>query len=150
MTVHYVLATADDLPTLLALSQEFYALEELHFDATQAPQTLLTFLENEHFGRLWLIWVDTQVAGYVTLTFGYSLEYGGVDAFVDEIYLRPAFRHQGIGTQTFLFVETKSRELGVKALHLEVLADNEKAYALYTRLGYQNRASRLLHKRLRD
>ena len=49
MTVHYVLATADDLPTLLALSQEFYALEELHFDATQAPQTLLTFLENEHF-----------------------------------------------------------------------------------------------------
>ncbi|NEQ46222.1 MAG: GNAT family N-acetyltransferase [Leptolyngbya sp. SIOISBB] len=150
MTVHYALATANDLPTLLALLQEFYALEELHFDPKQAPQTLLTFLENQHFGRLWLISVDAEVAGYVALTFGYSLEYGGVDAFVDEIYLRPAFRHQGVGTQTLMFVEAQSRELEVKALHLEVLADNEKAYDLYKRLGYQDRASRLLHKRLMD
>jgi len=35
-------------------------------------------------GRVWLIQYQGQVIGYVILTLGYSLEYGGRDAFIDE------------------------------------------------------------------
>jgi GNAT superfamily N-acetyltransferase len=65
---------------------------------------------------------------------------------VDEIYLRAPYRGQGIGTQTFAFIETTCRTLGINALHLEVMHENTKAADFYHRLGYTGRDSQFLHK----
>ena len=41
--------------------------------------------------------------GYLVLTLGYSLEYGGRDAFIDEVYIRSSYRGRGIGTAALTF-----------------------------------------------
>ena len=40
----------------------------------------------------------SAAVGYVVVTFVYGMEYGGLMAFVDDFFVRPAFRNSGLGT----------------------------------------------------
>ncbi len=147
MTIQYRRAIIADLTVLLELVQEFHENENLPFDQTIERDVLTHFLTDESLGQAWLIQQE-DVIGYVVLTLGYSLEYRGRDAFVDELYLRPQHRGQGIGTQTLAFAEDACRVLGVQALHLEVDFDNPKAQRLYHKVGYQRHDRFLMTKNL--
>jgi ribosomal protein S18 acetylase RimI-like enzyme len=74
--------------------------------------------------------------GYLVLTIGYSLERGGRDAFIDELYVRPQWRGVGLGTLAVATAEVAARRLGVRAVHLEVDTSNERARRLYERIGF--------------
>jgi ribosomal protein S18 acetylase RimI-like enzyme len=87
-------------------------------------------------------------AGYLVLTWGYSLEFHGRDAFIDELYVAPAHRGVGVGRDAVAFAETACREHGAGAVHLEVELDNERAHGLYRRSGFAERGLRLMTKRL--
>ena len=71
------------------------------------------------------------------MTLGYSLEFHGRDAFIDELYVVPEYRGRGIGSNVMRIVEDACRELGVRAVHLEVERDNPAARALYLRFGFK-------------
>lgn len=148
MNIRYRRADMLNLDRLLVLVSEFYAFEHLVFDLAKARKVLTDLIQNEEYGRIWLIMLDDVLIGYVVITLGYSVEYHGCDAFVDELFLREPYRGQGVGTQTLTFLEVECRQLKVKALHLEVLPENRRAYDLYHRLGYIDRQSSLLTKRL--
>lgn len=146
MDIQYTLASHGDLDILMQFVAEFYQLDGHQFDPPTMSQALTDLIAHEQYGRVWLIAQGDRPIGYVVLTFGYSLEYHGRDAIVDEIYLQEPFRGQGIGKQTFAFVEAACRQLGIHALHLEVMTANEAAYDFYRRLGYEGRPSHFLHK----
>lgn len=138
MAVSYQLAQPADLDRLLLLIQAFCAEDQHPFEAEAVRQAVIDLMAMPHYGRIWLIEQDNHAIGYAVITLGYSLEYHGVDAFVDEIFVLASHRGQGIGTQTFAFLEDECRKLGVKALHLEVMPENARAYALYRALGYED------------
>jgi GNAT superfamily N-acetyltransferase len=137
MTIHYQMATIADLALLQDLVQEFHDIEQLPFDPEIDRRVLIHFLTDQSLGQAWLIQQNAEVIGYLILTLGYSLEYRGQDAFIDEFYLRPSYRRQGIGTQTLAFAEEVCKTLNVQALHLEVDFENPNAQRLYHKVGYQ-------------
>lgn len=126
--------------------REFYAVEHLKFDEEVARRALRQILSHESFGRVHLVSVGGEVAGYVVLTFGFSLEFHGRDALIDELYLRESFRGRGLGKASLLFVEEVCREEGIKALHLEVDRVNARAQAVYRQAGYRDHDRYLLTK----
>jgi len=75
--------------------------------------------------------------GYVVLSFDFSLEYGGKNAWIDELFVRPEFRGHGIGSRTLDFAAQTARELAAKVLHLEVNRDNpaQRARIILSRAG---------------
>ncbi len=148
MSINYRLAAIADLQVLLDLVQKFHETEKLSFDRTIESDVLTHFLTDESLGQGWLIQHEHEVIGYILLTLGYSLEYRGRDAFIDELYLLPEYRRQGIGTQTLAFAEDTCRVLGVRALHLEVDFDNPNAQSLYDKVGYQLHNRFLMTKNL--
>ena len=148
MTINYRVATIADLTILLELVKEFHEKEKLAFDEQLDRDVLASFLADGSLGQLWLIQQKDEVIGYIILTLGYSLEYRGRDAFLDEFYVRPKYRGQGIGTQTLTFAEETCRLLGIKALHLEVDFENPDAQRLYHRVGYQRHHRFLMTKDL--
>lgn len=148
MTINYRVAAIGDLTTLLEFVREFHHNENLPFDDNIDRDVLTQFLTDESLGKGWLIQQEDDAIGYIILTLGYSLEYRGRDAFIDEFYLRPKYRGQGIGTQTLVFVEDACRVLGVQALHLEVDFENPDAQRLYHRSGYQRHDRFLMTKDL--
>jgi GNAT superfamily N-acetyltransferase len=145
---NYRLAAIADLALLLELVQEFHEHENLPFDENIDRDVLTHFLTHESLGQAWLIFQADEAIGYIVLTLGYSLEYRGHDAFIDEFYLRPQYRGQGIGTQTLAFAEDTCKVLGVRALHLEVDFNNPNAQKLYRRVDYQGHDRFLMTKRL--
>jgi GNAT superfamily N-acetyltransferase len=140
----FTLATPADLEALLIFSREFCELDRHPYDEETLRPALDTLLRDHALGRVWLIQDGATAIGYVVLAFGYSLEYRGRDAFVDEIYLRESHRRQGIGTQTFAFLEQACRELGVRALHLEVEHHNTAAQQFYRGRGFYNQERHLM------
>ena len=75
--------------------------------------------------------------GYVFLTRLWSNELGGDIVFIDEIWVAPERRRQGIGSAVIAHAMRAMRERGAVAFELEVTPDNARARALYERLGFR-------------
>lgn len=142
----FTLAGASDVELLVELMREFYAIEHLEFDDGTARRALEQILSDRRFGVVHLIQVDDAAAGYLVLTFGFSLEFGGRDALLDEIYLRENFRGRGIGKASLELAEAVCREEGIRALHLEVDRVNTRAQKVYRQAGFRDHDRYLLTK----
>jgi GNAT superfamily N-acetyltransferase len=142
------LAREADLDAVLAMLADFYAEEGYPVDRAEIVRVLARLIDDPELGRLWLILERGEVVGYVAICFGYSLEYHGRDAFVDDFYLCPAARGKGLGHRVLEVVEPACRDLGVRTLHLEVERDNPAAQALYRKRGFRDNDRLLLSKRL--
>ena len=87
-------------------------------------------------GAAYLIGPPRAPIGYLVVTFGWSVEFGGLDGFIDEIYVRPGVRGRGIATETLQALPRALAGAGLKAMHLEVDKDDEKSQKLYARSGF--------------
>ncbi len=146
MATHFRPALRSDLELLMELVTEFYAESMYPLRRAEARQAVERLLDDPGAGRIWLIEVEGATAGYLALTLGFSIEYLGRDAFIDEIYLRPSFRGHGLGTEAIALAEREARELGVRALHLEVERSNPRARGVYLRRGFRDNDRQLLSK----
>jgi GNAT superfamily N-acetyltransferase len=135
-------AAAEDLPALLDLQQRFYAGEGYPYDRASMERGMRELIADPSLGRLFF-----APGAYLVVTFGFSLEFGGRDAFVDELYVADESRGQGLGTLALQVAEEACREAGIRALHLEVEHVNPRARALYERTGYKAHDRHLMTKR---
>ena len=118
----------------------------LPFDESAVRKAFSKFLSLPVFGRVWLLYEGDSLAGYIVLTLGFSFEFHGHDAFIDELYIAPAYRRRGYGREAMAFVEQRAREMSVNAIHLEVDHGNDSALELYRRAGYRDHARFLMTK----
>lgn len=142
-------AAESDLGVLLELMRALYDEDgstPLREDA--AETALRGLLAAPDRGLVWVIEQAGEAAGYLVLTWGYSLEFYGRDAFIDELYVAPSYRGAGLGRQAVEWAEDACRAHGAGAVHLEVEIDNERAHALYRRSGFAERGLRLITKLL--
>jgi len=135
-----------DAGVLLEFMRAYYAFDGHAFDRQKASEALTALLRDANLGRAWVILDGDKPAGYVVLCFGYSLEWLGRDAFIDELYLREEYRGRGWGRKTIQFVEEEARKAGVRTLHLEVVQQNSRALEVYRRLGFREHDSAFLSK----
>ncbi|MBO9444821.1 GNAT family N-acetyltransferase [Ruegeria sp. R14_0] len=141
------LARPEDLDRLMGLVTAFHTETQIAQNMDQTRNALAPLLEGIPHGCVYLIGPGRAPLGYVILTFGWSVEFGGMDAFVDEIYIRPAVRGRGIATEVLLDLPKALAEAGLTALHLEVDRTNETAQKLYLRTGFKPRDRYVLMSR---
>ncbi len=132
-------AEAGDLPTLRALVRSYHAFEGVTCPGGDIDAAVSPLLGASDLGRIWLINASDATVGYVAICFGYSIEFGGRDAFIDEMYISDQHRGQGIGTEALKLVKNEMQAFGLNALHLEVSRDNERAQRLYRKIGFAPR-----------
>lgn len=146
MKIHYQTYEAIDKVEVLQMMEDFSALDNYTFNSDQREKSLLDFTAHDAFGKLYVIKKELETIGYIVLTFGYSFGYNGRDAFIDEFYIKEAFRNKGIGKKTMDFIAEKAKTFDVKAIHLEVEHHNENAKHLYASKAYKNKKRSLLTK----
>ena len=122
--------------------------DPLGFDEQQRRRIFAEFVAHPSFGRAWIVLEGERAVGYAVLTLGFSFEYGGRDAFLDELYVDEKYRGRGIGRQTMDFVTEQAKEMGVNAVHLEATRENETAIGLYRSAGYFVHQRFLMTRRL--
>jgi hypothetical protein len=77
-------ATRSDVAALLSLVMEYHEFEGIKQSVDLARTTIEPLLEVSDQGRIWLIESEGKLVGYVAVCFGYSIELGGRDAFIDD------------------------------------------------------------------
>lgn len=138
------LAGPDDLDRLLPLVRAFQDEHGIARSDEDRIAGLQPILAGSPHGVAYLIGPQRAPIGYVVISFGWSLEFAGMDGFVDEIYLRPSIRGRGIGTEVLTALPKALAGAGLKALHLEVKRDDEAAQRFYQRLRFRDREDYML------
>ncbi|HEX6307755.1 MAG TPA: GNAT family N-acetyltransferase [Longimicrobiales bacterium] len=137
-------AQPNDVELLIEMMAEFYAEASYPLNRVHARQAFEGLLNNSALGSVWILQKGAEAAGYLVLTLTYSMEYGGLAAFIDDLYVRPEHRGQGIGYRGMEAIRQHAAGLGVRAIHLEVGADNARAQSLYRKAGFVPTGRQLL------
>lgn len=129
-------ATPADIPALVRLMTEFYAESNFVLPAGPATRTFELLLGDPRLGAVWLGELGGAPAGHVVLTVCFSMEYGGLRGFIDDLYVRPDARGRGVAAGLLAAARAEAVERGVRALHVETGPDNAIARRVYARAGY--------------
>ena len=145
------IATVNDLDSLLVLMEKLIIEdyeEGRRFDSRKARRAMQDLLADSSLGLVFVVSYTNIAIGYLVLAFGYSLEFGGRDAFLDEFFVDKNYRGRGLGKKMFVRAENAAKKLGVKALHLEVTRNNNLAIQFYRWAGFQDHDRYLMTKRV--
>ncbi|MEL6119322.1 MAG: GNAT family N-acetyltransferase [Pseudomonadota bacterium] len=133
------LAKPEHFAQLVKLVADFHAEDGITQTDVAREAAIMPLLEGSPHGAIYLAGPSKAPVGYVVLTFGWSLEMGGMDGFVDEIYIRPGVRGRGIGTEILTSLPAQLAGFGLKAVHLEVDRDKPDVQRLYQKMGFEAR-----------
>jgi GNAT superfamily N-acetyltransferase len=133
-------ATVHDAALLRTMIRELAEFERHDLDLVTIREEDLArdgFGENPRFRAL-IAECDGQAAGYAVF-FGYYSTWAGRGLFLEDLFVREAFRGHGIGTALLAAVARIAVEENCYGIHWEVLGWNEKAIKLYQALGAEFR-----------
>jgi len=121
-------------------------MEQFHSEdgdvLAKAKEALMQLLQRPDVGQAYFILDEAeQPVGYCILCFGFSIESGGRDAFVDEFFIKSERRDQGHGGLAIKLLSQEAKKLGVNKLFLEVAPENKSAQTIYKHSGFALRSN---------
>jgi GNAT superfamily N-acetyltransferase len=87
-----------DIPALVELMSQFYAESSYALDREWAAASFAQLLQDEARGAVWIARRGTEAAGHIVLVLRHSMEFGGSTGVIDDLFVRPQFRRQGVGS----------------------------------------------------
>ena len=128
-------ADACDKRAFLEMSREFYSSDAvLHaVDPSFHEKAFAELLRSGTYLTCFVFECGNRVAGYALLSKMFSREAGGMVVWIEEIYVRSAFRGRGVGGAFFAWLRANVPAIRYR---LEVEPSNERAQSLYRRLGF--------------
>jgi Acetyltransferases len=128
--------TRDEVPDLLELIRELARFEKLEHEVEATPELLSDSLFGPKpvagalLGR-----VDGEVAGYALYFFTFSSFIGRPGIWLEDLYVRPAFRRQGLGRAMIEAVARIGAERNCGRFEWTALNWNKNALDFYRKLG---------------
>ncbi|MGF1788203.1 GNAT family N-acetyltransferase [Photobacterium swingsii] len=140
MNISLVAPNTSSIDKLLNLVEELFDYEALPQKVEQIQQAIQQLITTPELGQAWFIEADEagekMLVGHIIISYSFSLEHGGRVGLIDQFYLKPEWRQQGIGTQLLPQIEQHLSQTGVKALSLEVNIGNAGARTFYEKQGF--------------
>jgi GNAT superfamily N-acetyltransferase len=130
-------AEVADLELLVEMNAEYCAAEGHRHDRERARAGIAPLLEDTTHGSIWVVLDDDGgPIGYGVLAWSWSIEIGGPEAVLDELYVRR--RGEGFGSRALEALVHAAWEAGMKRVFMETERPNERARALYRRHGFSD------------
>jgi ribosomal protein S18 acetylase RimI-like enzyme len=128
-------ATPSDIPDLVDLMGEFYAESSFPLERAWATDAFSALLADPSCGGAWLIERNGALAGHVVLSVRFAMEFGGLIAYIDDLFVRPGHRRHGAARAGLEVLFDECRRRGCRSVHVEVDPANVAANALYRSYG---------------
>ena len=125
---------AADKESVLEMMRIFYASPAVHTNGSE--KIFAADIETCVSGSPYLegyILEDGEIQGYAMVAKSFSTEFGKPCIWIEDIYIKEAFRGKGIGKQFFDFITGKYTGC---LFRLEVEEENSSALALYQKCGF--------------
>jgi ribosomal protein S18 acetylase RimI-like enzyme len=141
-------ANVKDVSLLMRFIRNYYTFDQIPFGEEEIRQGLTALLSSARLGMAWLILRHKRPVGYIVVTFGFDLEFGGRQATITEFYIQPEHRGKGLGRMALGYVEEFVMRGGAHALELQVTRGNSRAYDFYISCGFHGHDRIPMSKRL--
>jgi len=134
MDIQFRLGTVDDAGMIVGLINELAEYEKLPDKITTTEEDIRTAIANSDIETMFASW-DGNDVGFAMFLDNYASIFGAKGMFIENLYVRPEYRGNGIG-------EAMMRELcriavsrGYKKVEWHCLEWNEPANELYLKLN---------------
>ena len=136
MSVLIRAATADDAALLLALIRELATYERLPHAVVATEETITESLFGpKAVAEALIAETEKGPVGYAIFFANFSTFLGRAGIYLEDIFVRPEMRGQGIGKRLFAEVAKRAAERGCQRLDWSVLDWNEPSIKFYQSLG---------------
>jgi len=134
--MRYEPASPPDVPEILAMIRELAEFERLAHECVGTAQDL----HNSLFGPKPVAFAlvargETALAGFALYFKSYSTFLCKAGIYLEDLYVRPAFRGQGVGRALLLELVKLAREQRLGRVEWSVLNWNSRAVEFYESLG---------------
>jgi GNAT superfamily N-acetyltransferase len=137
VSIELGIARREELPQLVALLEILFSLEaEFTPDDARQRRALEKILSDESVGTVFVARDESRVVAMATLIYAMSTAEGGTAALFEDLVVLPGHRGRGIASSLVGFVIQHARKHGVLRLTLLTDMQNERAHALYRKLGF--------------
>ncbi|PKF50934.1 GNAT family N-acetyltransferase [Enterovibrio nigricans] len=153
MNISLLAPSVNSMSRLLDLSKQLHDYEALSFDVEHITTAFNFLISNPSHGDVFLVAVnhddEQEIIGFVVLCYSFSVDLGGQIAVIDQIYLTPEWRRQGVGSHVLPNIETHALAKECHAVILEVNIGNSGAREFYEQFDYMPRRQHcIMSKRL--
>lgn len=131
-------ATPDDLDPVVDLLAAQLAEHDIPIDRADLTFAAEGILRVPDRGFILLAVAQEGPVGVACASFSWTVERGGMVAWLDELYVVPDRREHGIGNELLARVIAAAREAGCPAMELEVETSHARAEHLYQRHGFHS------------
>ncbi len=147
--MHHAISRAglEDLDVLADLAGQYHAFDGIASSREARVAALGPLLADDSLGAVFLSGDRDRTTGYIAVCFGYSIELGGREAFVDELFVEPGFRGRGLGHALVDHAASFLKGKGIAAMTLEVAHANPRGAAFYEKAGFVKREQYFLMSR---
>ncbi len=129
-------AVPADAPTILAFIRELAEYERLaHAAVATVEEIERTLFGPDPQARVHIAEWEGEPAGFALSFFSYSTFLARRGVWLEDLFVRPAFRGRGLGKALLLHLAQECRENGYGRLEWSVLKWNEPSIAFYEALG---------------
>ena len=128
-------AEEKDVPTLLAMIRELAAYEKLLDKVEVTQQVLLDSIFRRRAVEALVAEQEGRPAGYALFFTNFSSFVGKAGIFVEDIYVKPEHRKNGLGKQLFAYIAAVAVERGYSRIDWTCLDWNKPSMAFYEKLG---------------
>jgi len=129
-----------DLPKLLKLAQAYWQDEKIRGFRPEGYRRLaVTISKNPSCGKIWVAMTGDRLIGYLVMVFLMSLEYGGMAAEIDELYVDGSERGRGVGTALLKAAEKGLLQRRITRMSLRVGKSNLAGTGFYKKHGFRKR-----------
>lgn len=127
---------AEDVATLLELIRGLADYEKLSGQVVASEEDLREALFSDERGPEAVIaWADGEAIGFALFFQTFSTFLGRPGLYLEDLFVRPAWRGHGVGKRLFEHVARVAAERACGRLEWSVLDWNERAISFYRSLG---------------
>ena len=125
--VHFQNLQTSQIEIITQMMQDFYAIDNYPINIEESKKLFEEFISNENLGKSYLIYNDSEIVGYIIMSYIFSFEYKGRMAFFEELFINKSSRRLGIGKFAIEFIKQEARVFFYRPVEMTALA--EKFYA---------------------
>ncbi len=142
-------ASFADIETLVELMRRFYAESGFPLDREEAARGFADLISDPSRGAVWILSVDGEAAGHIVLSVRFAMEFGGISASIDDLYVLPAYRRRGVARAGLQALLAECTRRGCRSLHVQVAPNDVAARTLYAAFGLAPRTDDRLELEMR-
>ena len=126
---------AQDKDDVLAMMQVFYASPAVHTNGSKEifENDINACIGENPYAEGYVMESAGNIQGYAMIAKSFSTEFGKPCIWIEDLYIKDAYRGAGLGKQMLDFITAKYTDC---IFRLEVEEENERAVRLYEKCGF--------------